>query len=269
MGEWWLTYFRVPVWSGSNCKNYVWSWQSTQMSECKMKGRARDLGGGGCGCVVIPFNRLNDKNKMKSLQHCKRSHVLNSARNWGKGSEGPCTLFSGGKWKCWVFKEHLQNLFHKQRKTSPQIKWNSYGYSQLSQDWFHSNLCFNALWNLKAPRWKLILECKGAPGPLQASQRSEFRQKGDESIPGTKTRFLLPVSLSEVFHRFSIASKGRTLISSQLYSWWSNLHVQKVHLSVYQPFLPSNPNMTQGQESAQVTLPNICPTCPATPLHLY
>lgn len=54
---------------------------------------------------------------------------------------------------------------------------------------------------------------------LNISEEQEFRQKGNESSPGTKMRFLLPVFPSDVLYGFSIAyQRQNSVLSSQLLS---------------------------------------------------
>ena len=175
-------------------------------------------------------------------------------------------MFSGRKWKCWFFKEHLQNL-HAQRKTSPQIKWKGHGRSWLFRGQFtlecpmqwegsearHTTCLRHLEKQPPCPRTESnsFLTLKVSRHLLNISEEQEFRQKGNEPSPGTKMRFLLSVFPSDVFHRFSIAyQRQNSVLSSQLLSWWSNIGFQKINV----PQLPT---------------PNVCPIRPATPSTLY
>lgn len=153
-----------------NCKNKVWSWQSARWVNEKWRV--------GPGILGVPSNRLNDKNKIKITSALQKIPCAKQFKETRQGFKGPSTLFSGRKRKCWSFKEHLQNhLLQKQRKTSPQMKWNSHGHSWLSQDRFPSNYALISLgmWRLQG----------GFPLPPECCQAASLLKTGVKLLLGS------------------------------------------------------------------------------------
>lgn len=185
-----------------NCKNKVWSWQSARW--VKEKWRV------GPGILGVPPNRLNDKSKIKDTSALQKIPCVKQFKETRQGFKGLSTLFSGRKRKCWSFKEHVQNhLLKKQRKTSPQLMWNSHSHSWVIPGSLSLPLCFDFSWDVKAPRWVSL-----ASGMLPSSLLPFWKL-----VSNSSSALQVPRNLSE--HPRGVSLGRRAMSLHQRQRWGS------------------------------------------------